>query len=61
PVAASGAWSAADTFTIQLVFYTTPFTPHITCRFEGDRLHYQFTANAAFERRARPWLTGRMR
>jgi hypothetical protein len=61
PVAASGAWSAADTFTIQLVFYTTPFTPHITCRFDGDRLHYQFTANAAFERRARPWLTGRMR
>ena len=60
PVAASGAWTGADTFTVHLLFYTTPFTPRITCRFEGDRLHYQFVANAAFIRRARPQLTGRV-
>jgi len=59
PVAASGAWTDAETFTIQLLFYTTPFTPHITCRFDGERLHYQFVANAAFDRRSRPRLVGR--
>lgn len=60
PVAASGAWTAPDAFTLQLVFYTTPFTPHITLRFDGAKLAYQFVANAAFGRRARPRLTGRL-
>jgi CubicO group peptidase (beta-lactamase class C family) len=60
PVAASGAWTAPDTFTLQLVFYTTPFTPHITLRFDSDKLAYQFVANAAFGRRARPRLVGRV-
>lgn len=59
PVAASGAWTAPDAFTLQLVFYTTPFTPRITLRFDGDKLAYQFVANAAFGRRIRPRLTGR--
>jgi CubicO group peptidase (beta-lactamase class C family) len=59
PVAASGAWTAPDTFTLQLAFYTTPFTPRITLRFDGDKLAYQFVANAAFGRRTRPRLSGR--
>jgi CubicO group peptidase (beta-lactamase class C family) len=59
PVAASGAWTAPDTFALQLVFYTTPFTPRITLRFDGDSVRYQFVANAAFGRRTRPRLTGR--
>ncbi len=58
-VAASGGWIAPDTLALQLVFYTTPFTPRITLRFDGDSVHYQFVANAAFGRRARPRLTGR--
>ncbi len=60
-VATSGAWTSADTFTIQLVFYLTPFCPRITCRFDGDRLHFQHVANAAFDRRVRQPLVGRDR
>ncbi len=60
PVAASGAWTTPDTFTLQLVFYTTPFTPRISLHFDGDRLMYQFVANAAFGRRTRPRLAGRV-
>lgn len=59
PVAASGAWTASDTFTLKLAFYTTPFCPQITCRFAGDRLHFQVVMNVDFGRRARPRLTGR--
>ena len=58
PVAASGAWSTADTFTIKLAYYTTPFCPVLTCRFDGDRLHFQVVLNVAFGRRTRPRLTG---
>ncbi len=59
PVAASGAWTAPDAFTIKLAYYTTPFCAQITCRFAGDRLHFQVVMNVAFGRRARPRLTGR--
>ncbi len=59
PVAGSGAWSAPDTFTMKLAFYATPFCPQITCRFAGDRLHFQVVMNVDFGRRTRPRLTGR--
>ncbi|HQY95273.1 serine hydrolase [Caldilinea sp.] len=58
-VAVSGAWTDVDTFTIQLAYNATPFCPRITCRFDNDRLHYQYVANVAFGRRARPQLVGR--
>ncbi|MCB0148867.1 MAG: hypothetical protein KDE01_14590, partial [Caldilineaceae bacterium] len=59
PVAGSGAWTAPDTFTMKLAFYRTPFCPQITCRFAGDRLHFQLVMNVDFGRRTRPRLTGR--
>ena len=44
----------------KLVFNLTPFSPRITCRFVGDRLHYQHVANAAIDRRVRQALVGRI-
>jgi hypothetical protein len=38
PVAASGAWTADDTFTLKLAYYETPLAITLTCRFAGDRV-----------------------
>jgi CubicO group peptidase (beta-lactamase class C family) len=58
-VAASGAWTAEDTYEIKLCLYETPFRPAITCRFTEDRLTYDFKANVAFGPLERPQLVGR--
>jgi len=58
-VAASGAWTDKNTYTIKLCFYETPFCPTLTCRFDGDQLTYQFTANVSFGPLERPPLTGK--
>jgi hypothetical protein len=47
-VAASGVWSAEDTFTLTLCQYETPFVLTITCRFEGDKLFYDLKPNVWF-------------
>ncbi len=60
PVAASSAWTADDTYTIQLCFYETPFCPTIICRFAGDKLTYDFKPNVGFGPLERPQLVGRM-
>jgi len=38
PVAASGAWTADDTYTVKLAYYETPLAITLTCRFAGDRV-----------------------
>jgi hypothetical protein len=38
PVAASGAWTADDTYTVKLAYYETPLAVMFTCRFAGDRV-----------------------
>ena len=38
PVAASGAWTTDDTYTVKLAYYTTPLAVTLTCRFAGDRV-----------------------
>lgn len=60
PVAASGAWTADDTYTIKLCFYETPFCPTITCRFDQDRLIFDFKANVSFGPLERPTLVGQV-
>ena len=60
PVAASGAWTAHDTYVIQLCFYETPFCPTITCHFVEDRLTYDLRPNVGFGPLERPQLVGRM-
>jgi len=38
PVAASGAWTADDTYTLKLAYYETPLAVTLTCRFAGGRV-----------------------
>ena len=60
PVAASGAWTADDTYTIHLYFYETPFRLSIACRFDVDRLTCDSKMNVGFGPTERPQLVGRM-
>lgn len=58
-VAASGVWKAEDTFELTLCQYETPFTATITCRFEGDKLFYDFKSNVSLGPTERPQLVGK--
>jgi len=57
-VATSGVWTTNDTFMLTLCQYETPFILTITCRFEGDRLFYDFKFNVSFGPLERPQLVG---
>jgi hypothetical protein len=57
-VAASGVWTADNTFTLTLCQYETPFVLTITCRFEGDKLYYDCKVNVAFGPLEHPQLVG---
>jgi CubicO group peptidase (beta-lactamase class C family) len=59
-VAASGAWSDPDTYTMQLCFYETPFIESVTCRFAGDEVAVSRRANVGFGPTERPTLVGRL-
>jgi len=48
PVAASGAWTTDDTYTIKIAYYETPLAITFTCRFAGDRvllLNVEYSVN----------------
>jgi CubicO group peptidase (beta-lactamase class C family) len=47
-VAASGAWTADDVFTIKVVPYETPFYSTLIFRFDGDQLLLDAEHNVAF-------------
>lgn len=57
-VAASGAWTAGDTYTVRLCLYETPFCPTIVCRFEGDGVAYDLKGSLGFGPAERPQLLG---
>jgi CubicO group peptidase (beta-lactamase class C family)/predicted glycoside hydrolase/deacetylase ChbG (UPF0249 family) len=57
-VAASGAWSAADAFTVKLATCETPFSSTLTFRFDGDRLVFDAEHNVAFGATKLSQLTG---
>jgi CubicO group peptidase (beta-lactamase class C family) len=59
-VAASGAWTAEETFTIKLYFYETPFSLNVDCHFEEDRITVEFEQNVDFGPTKHPPLTGKM-
>lgn len=48
PAAASGAWTADDTFTAKLCFYETPFIVSLGLKFSGDELTLTSQANVGF-------------
>jgi CubicO group peptidase (beta-lactamase class C family) len=62
-VAASGAWTAEDTYTVRLSFNETPFVPTLTFHFVGEQLEYQKYLNVSFggpTALARPVLVGKL-
>jgi hypothetical protein len=59
PVAASGAWTSDDTYTVKLCLYETPFYVTLAFRFQGDELQFNSEFNAAFGPTTLPQLVGR--
>src|SRR5262249_52517234 len=59
PVAASGAWTADDTFTAKLALYETPFVYTVSLKFAGDELRCINESNVASGPAREPELVGR--
>jgi len=57
-IAASGAWTADDVFTIKLVASETPFYSTLSFRFDGGRLLLDAEHNVAFGATKLPQLAG---
>jgi len=57
-LAASGAWTSQDTFSVKLVLYETPFCSNLTFRFDGERLLFDSEYNVAFGPTKLPQLIG---
>lgn len=58
-IAARGAWTADDTYTMKLCFVETPYIQTTTYRFDGDQVTVATAMNVSFGPTARPPLTGR--
>ena len=48
PAAASGAWTADDTFTAKVCFTETPFVATIRLKFTADQVKYESEWNVGF-------------
>jgi hypothetical protein len=60
PVAASGAWTAADTYEMRLCYPETPFLMTLVCKFGADTVKLKFRLNVSFGPTEFPELTGRL-
>jgi CubicO group peptidase (beta-lactamase class C family) len=60
PVAASGGWTADDTYTARLSFYETPFLLTLRLRFTENEVAYDSEFNVAFGPTKQPQLVGRV-
>jgi hypothetical protein len=60
-VAASGAWSAENTFTVKIVLSETPYYSTLNFKFDGDRLLFDSEHNVAFGPTRLPQLVGLVR
>jgi hypothetical protein len=58
PVAASGGWTAEDTFMAKICFYETPFCVTMTLKFSGGQLLCDTASNVAFGPTEQPRLVG---
>lgn len=58
-IAASGAWTDADTYTAKVYLYETPFCVTMTCRFDEGQLTYNFKQNVSFGPTEWPPLVGK--
>ena len=60
-VAASGAWSAENTFTVKIVLSETPYYSILNFKFDGDRLLFDAEHNVSFMATKLPQLIGIVR
>jgi CubicO group peptidase (beta-lactamase class C family) len=60
-VAASGAWSAENTFTVKIVLAETPYYSTLNFKFDGDRLLFDAEHNVYFGQTKLPQLIGQLR
>lgn len=60
PIAASGAWTAEDRFTVIVRLYHTPFYHTIDCYFVGDELLMEIRVNVSLDSTKPLLLTGRI-
>ncbi len=60
PIAASGAWTAADTYAAKICFSETPFVLTVRLTFSGDQVEYHGEMNVGFGTTKRPTLVGRL-
>jgi CubicO group peptidase (beta-lactamase class C family) len=58
-VAASGGWTAADTFAAKVCLYETPFVHTLALKFNGDELRLNSEVNVAFGPTKEPELVGK--
>ncbi len=59
PVAATGAWTALDTYTARVAFTTAPYGAIITLRFAENEIRYHYKPNVGFFGTDRAELIGR--
>jgi CubicO group peptidase (beta-lactamase class C family) len=59
-VAARGAWTDEETYTMKLCFYETPFVQTVTWKFVGDEATVSRKMNVGFGPTDRPTLVGRL-
>ena len=59
-VAASGIWTAEDTFTLDLCLYETPFTNTLAFTFAQDQVTLNFKTNVSFGQTEFPPITGKL-
>jgi CubicO group peptidase (beta-lactamase class C family) len=59
-VAARGAWTADDTYTLKICFVETPYIETVACRFSGDEVSVSRSLNVSFGPTERPTLVGRV-
>lgn len=60
-VAIDGAWTAPDTYTVNVIYYETPESVKFVFKFEGDRLLWETERKASFGPRHPEQIKGRMK
>ncbi len=60
PVAASGAWTARDTYELRICYTETPFCATTVCKFAGDKVKLKSRLNVSFGPTEFPQLTGQI-
>lgn len=59
PVAATGAWTSDDTYTLKTYYYQSPFITVAKLRFANGELNGEYTVNVGFNKQEPLLLTGK--